>query len=1369
MNAAARNPSARETVADPARPLTDQDAHDSAVRGAASATEESTTLARPTLVEPPTTAELVEDAVRSWRASLVELAGGSSLADIGLLGDAVVDLTAAHPSGVAQLFAGRPTRLSNLFREGASLPAARRRARAVVVRSQEHAQRYGVAPTYLAIGVTTWTEGEPSRLPTDDVAALAHVAGTTYSRTIDGATGLPAAPAAGDPGDPAQTATTPPTAGGAVGQGEGPARDGAEGTDAEPALPRTVRAPVLLRPLTLTPRGDSETDYELTLEPTVEINPVLARTLRAHGGLIDPVTLARSAFTPAGFDPSDALARITAVGKAVLGDFELAQRVLVGTFVHPGQVLVDDLDELASGLERHEVVAALAGSEEAATALARELPAPRVGDADPTQERGVGDLDPAQRHVIDALATGSHLFVDAPPGADTAGTIAAVVAEAAASGRSILYVPGHRRSAETLSTRLTALGLDGLLLDIAPEPTWRTTASHRLLGAMAAEAETVDTDSVARVRDGLLGARAQLSGYIESLHLVREPWGVSAYAALQALARLTAQRPAPGTTVRLGPEVTIRIGAERRTELSARLVRAAEVGAFTLRSTSTPWFGADITSAENAQDALVRVERLSGQTLPQLRDQVASVATTTGLTPATTVRQWGDQLRMLGGLRGTLDAFQPMIFERTATDLVEATGTREWRAANGIDMGWAHRRRLRRQAKDMLRPGVRVPDLHAALIEVQAQRAVWQAQCPRGGWPTLPEGLAAIEDTYEAVRIDLEYLDPVLATTPVGSDLLDLPISELAARLAALGEDQEALENLPARTSALRTLRDEGLGDLLDDLSARRVEPELVGPELDLAWWSSVFEQILAQDPALAGQDGAGLEALAGRFRDLDRTHVAALSAPVRLAVREHLGAAMRDHRTEAEALFTELLEGRMTSLRDAHERYPEVLRRLRPCVVASPTLVPHLFTPARTVDLVILDAAQHIPVELVLSSIARGRQVVVFGDPRAASGSTVGELAAILPTVALSAGGTRRDPYLTAFLAAHGYEGVLRPSPLPRAEPLVHLDLVDGAGMPDPASGAVESTQAEVDRVVEIAIEHAMTRPEESLAIVTVSSVHADRIRDALLGEVRQNPALAVFFSGARAEPVVVAEVSGVAGLSRDTIVLSIGYGRTPHGRVLHRFGVLNAPGGDAMLLDTLGSTRRRLHVVTCFTASDLDPERLRGHGAKLLAEVLDLAEQRNGRADQVTLGNGVDVGGNPDRLVIDLAERLWRAGLVVETDYGVVGGDRIPLVVGHPDIPGELLVAVLTDDDAYVAERSVRVRDRQLAERLERTGWVVAQVWSAAAFLDPAKEAERIRRVVQAVRDARLPELGGIAQTGGGDRIVVVPVVADDEFGTD
>jgi len=1354
-------------VADPAR-LRSTDPDD--VDPATDRPDPGAGPARPVVVTAPTAADLVDEAVTRWRAGLVQLAGGSSLADVSLLGDAVLDLTAAHPSGVAQLFAGRPTRLSNLFREGGSLPAARRRARAVVVRAAEHAQRYGVSPTYLAIGVATWTQDDTTLPDEDDVAALARVAGRTGSPvTVLPETALPGAvdPDAGDPDAESATSATPLGHPGPAAHdpaAHDPAAPSGEATGDADTGPRTVRAPVLLRPLTVAPRGNGETDYELTLEPTAEINPLLARTLRAHGALLDPVTLARSTFTGAGFDPSDATHRITALGRAVLDDFSLTHRVLVGTFVHPGQVLVEDLDEIAPGLERHEVVAALAGDESSAATLRAELPPPRVGDADPVHERGVGDLDPSQRHVVDALASGSHLFVDAPAGSDVAGTLAAVVAEAAASGRHVLYVPGHRRAADALVARLAELGLDGLLLDVVPEPTWRETASHRLLSAMAAEPEQVDEEDVARTRDALLGSRARLAGYIEALHLVRDPWGVSAYDALQALARLTAERPAPDTRVRLSTEVVLAVGPQRD-RLAAELREAALLGAFTARATSTSWHGAGLTTPQAAHDALVRVERLRSHTLPQLRAQVDQVAQRTGLVPATTLRQWGDQLAMLGGMRGTLDVFQPMIFERTAQDMVEATATRQWREAHGVEMGWFARRRLRRQARDMVRPGVRVADLHTALVEVQAQRAVWQAQCPRGGWPVLPEGLSAIEDTHEAVRIDVEEIEPALAGTAQGGALADVPLDELAARLDALAEDAEALDSLPARTAILRRLTDLGLGDLLTDLATRHVEPDLVGPELELAWWSSVFEQVLAQDQALAGQDGAGLDALARRFRELDRAHVASLAAPVRAAVREHLGTAMREHRDEAEDLFTELLEGRLVSLRETAEAHPAVLRRLRPVLVATPTLVPHLVAPTRTVDLVVLDAIEHTPVELVLSALARGRQVVALGDPRVASTTTVPELAELLPTVSLLADGSRRDPFVTTFLAEHGYEGVLRPSPLPRAEVLVQLDVVDGAGMPDPTSGAVESTQAEVDRVVEVAIEHALTRPDESLAIVTVTPLHADRIRDALLAEVRQNPALAGFFSGTRAEPVVVADVSGVAGLSRDTIVLSLGFGRTPHGRVLHRFGILNTPGAEAMLLDSVGATRRRLHVVSCFTAGDLDPDRLRGAGARLLAEVLDLAEQRSGAADQVTLGNGVDLGGSPDRLVLDLAERLWRAGLVVETDYGICDGDRIPLVVGHPDLPGELLVAVLTDDAAYVAERSVRVRDRQVAERLERIGWTVAQVWSAAAFLDPAKEAERIRRVVQAVRDARLPESGGVAQTGGGDRIVVVPVIDDDE----
>ncbi|MCR6705696.1 MAG: hypothetical protein NVV66_13725 [Cellulomonas sp.] len=162
------------------------------------------------LVEPPSDAELVESALATWRGSLVEAAGGSTLADIDLLGEAALDLSAAHPSGMAQLFAGRETRLSNLVREGAALSAARRRARAVGSRAAAYEQRYGIAPTSLAIGVATWTERTAGQVGQDDVVALASVTR---------------------------------------------AQSPAASPDQAPAEPRRLHAPVLLRPVALRARG----------------------------------------------------------------------------------------------------------------------------------------------------------------------------------------------------------------------------------------------------------------------------------------------------------------------------------------------------------------------------------------------------------------------------------------------------------------------------------------------------------------------------------------------------------------------------------------------------------------------------------------------------------------------------------------------------------------------------------------------------------------------------------------------------------------------------------------------------------------------------------------------------------------------------------------------------------------------------------------------------------------------------------------------------------------------------------------------------------------------------------------------------------
>lgn len=1352
----------------------------------------------PTLVRPQTVAQTVTQAVTQWRSTLVDLAGGSSLADISLLGESILDLTSAHPSGIAQLFAGRPTRLPNIFRDPASLPIARHKTRAVAQKSLDQAERYGIAPTYLAIGVATWTEqDQPQEI--NDVAALAR-------------------------------ATTGPV----------PASSGA----ATPPEPRLVRAPVLLRPISISSLG-RDADYELSLEPSAEINPVLARALRSRGALLDPVALARGSFTGTGFDPSMALDRINTLGQAVLPDFTLTDRLLVGTFVHPGQALVDDLDDLLVGLDRHEIIAALAGDQGAIESLAVELPPISRGDSDPNMERGVGDLDATGRAALDALATGAHLFVDSPIGADSTGVAAAIVAEAAAIGRNILYVPGHRRAAEDLTSRLRSLGLDDLLLDVVPSPNWRTIVSRRLLSAMTLEPETLDAGAIAQNRSNLVATRTKLAAMVDGLHQPRAPWGISAYDALQALARLTSARPAPATTVRFDAKTSLHIASGLREEIGADLLQFATLGGFALRPASTPWFGVNLETDETADQALKDVEALLAGPLAVLRSHIARVSEETGLVPAQTLDQWGEQLTMLGAMREILDSFLPMVFERTADDLVAATASRQWRAEHGIEMSGVVRRRLVKRAKDMLRPGVRVPDLHAALVEVQKQRTVWAAQCPGGGWPRLPHNLIEIELNYAEVVSLCRDLEPVLAPTPLGANLAATNIGDLEERMKRLRDGSAALVGLPERTRIFKRLTAHGLGDLLVDFTARRVEPLFMDAELDLAWWASVFQHLLAADPNLADVEGTTFDRLASRFRSLDKAHVDALAAPIRVASVVQLQNTLATYREQSEGLFSLLIEERLTSVRAAFEDYGDVLRKLRPCTVATPTMVPHLLPAHRTVDLVVLDSVQHLSIETLLSAIARGRQVVVIGDPRSAAGGAIAQLAEILPRVSLAGDSLRRDPGLTQFLMKHGYQDVLAPMPLPAAEQLVSFEQVYGTGMPDPVTGTVLSTQVEIDRVVDLAISHALDHPDESLAIVAGSQLHADRIRDAVVSQVRQNVALTAFFDPRRIEPVIISDLRGVAGLNRDAVILSLGFGRTPHGRALHRFGEISEPMGAALLLNALGVTRRRFTLVSCFALEDLEVERLRSQGARMLGALLDFVAGGSGDPIETVEKNGTPAGmvisglmttavntssnqaaqkpesqpaqqsepavsgsdtakphdveqaqdtaapdqpgtesaaeaaprvdpddpsetagpaeesartqaveaaektaeytlnpehpAEPDRLLVDLADRLWRFGLTVETDYGLVGGEKIPLVVGHPDLPEEYLVAVLTDDLAYTRQPSLRARDRHRGERLERLGWHVVNVWAVALFLDPEAQANQIREAVFRVASQR------------------------------
>ena len=138
------------------------------------------------------------------------------------------------------------------------------------------------------------------------------------------------------------------------------------------------------------------------------------------------------------------------------------------------------------------------------------------------------------------------------------------------------------------------------------------------------------------------------------------------------------------------------------------------------------------------------------------------------------------------------------------------------------------------------------------------------------------------------------------------------------------------------------------------------------------------------------------------------------------------------------------------------------------------------------------------------------------------------------------------------------------------------HLPTASGA--PDPSSGLVETTPTEVAKVIELVLAHAQKRPRESLMVITASIKHAVAIDQAIMDEMARRSDFAAWMSRDTAEPLTVLTLDQASAESRDRIIFSLGYGRTPHGRLLSEFGSLSRFGGERLLAVAMTRARRSI-----------------------------------------------------------------------------------------------------------------------------------------------------------------------------------------------
>ncbi|MEQ1736883.1 MAG: AAA family ATPase, partial [Rhodoglobus sp.] len=706
----------------------------------------------------------------------------------------------------------------------------------------------------------------------------------------------------------------------------------------------------------------------------------------------------------------------------------------------------------------------------------------------------------------------------------------------------------------------------------------------------------------------------------------------------------------------------------------------------------------------------------------------------TRMRPFTTIAELGVYLLLLVDLRDTLDKFVPMVFDRSISELIAATAPRK----EHPEMSGGNRRRLKKLALEYVRPGVRVSDLNSALLRIQRQRVLWHRFVAEGATPQVPVGIGDVQVAFQQVAQDLGALDEPLGLTG-DAQLASTPISELTARIGGLAVDSDVLHNLQDRTALMTALRELDLGPLIEDLARRHVPEGRVAAELELSWWKSALETLLAADRALLNANTSVLDRLEADFRLVDEAHAAGSAQLLSWQLAENWKISLVDWPEEATLLKRLLARHTVTSF-DLQTTAPHLSRPIAPVWLASPYEIDTVVDTVPFDAVILVDAGATTLAENA-GAIRRAKQIVAFGDPVTQTPapftlaltddegeepndndadlhaqSALARLSALLPTLTLTRSYRPGGEDLAELVNRRFYGGRIQSLPWAGSflgHGSLGLEYVeDGHGMPDADSGAVESPDAEVDRVVDLVLDHASKRPRESLMVITASPKHAVRVMQAVLAAVGSHPDLVDFVIGDSPEPFTVSTIEQSVAQSRDRVIFSIGYGRTPHGRVLSDFGSLGNPGGERLLAVAMTRARRSMVIVTSFRPSDLDDGRMK-HGAVALAEILGEVGARQAE---------VPVPDDSEPMLVDLGQRLEARGLKVSLGHR----GKLGLVASRGGI------CVTIETDAVLHRATLRESLRLRPELLRRLGWHYLRVHAFDLFSDPDAVAARVVEMV-------------------------------------
>ncbi|ORJ60305.1 DUF4011 domain-containing anti-phage protein Hhe [Geothermobacter hydrogeniphilus] len=635
-------------------------------------------------------------------------------------------------------------------------------------------------------------------------------------------------------------------------------------------------------------------------------------------------------------------------------------------------------------------------------------------------------------------------------------------------------------------------------------------------------------------------------------------------------------------------------------------------------------------------------------------------------------------------------------------------------------------------------------------------------------YQTLKDSLSEIERRHRTcVEAERKFQDlgAVDAESWYGSDVKDLG-GVLEKNLNASGNPSWLgtwLDYLRIR----KRIAGKGLQKLIEGLEGKWFAPDQAGDVLQLCLCHQLSKEIFRENEFLADFSGVEQNAIRRKFRDYDRK-LQELQQK-KIAYRAADVAVPGGRATGRVANFSELAlirheigkKKKHIAIRSLLKRAPESILALKPCFMMSPVSVAQYLEPGKfQFDLVVMDEASQIRPEDALGSIARGKNLVVVGDPKQLPPTSFFQKVideeeenetvslqvseSILDTVTPMFKNRRlrwhyrsRHESLIDFSNKHFYGSdlILFPSPFQESEDL-------GIRYRRVSKGRFNKRRnvEEAKRIVNDLVLQLVERPGESVGVVAMNTEQRDEIERQLDQALKDDDRARTYYEQNRGceEPLFIKNLENVQGDERDVIFISMTYGPEQiGGRIMQRFGPINSDVGWRRLNVLFTRSKKRMHVYSSMTSGDILVGSESSRGVAALRAFLEYCETGH-------LHQTIHAGKAPDSdFEIAVMDALRQHGYECVPQLGVAGF-YLDLAVRDPGKPGRFLMGIECDGATYHSAKSTRDRDRLRQEILEGLGWRIARIWSTDWFKNPQASLTPIIRQLEKLKSDVSPSVG-------------------------